>query len=67
MIIAFAILLLLIKLINFIMILGVSGWLGKKLDIKESTIRIAFVIGFLIFGIGLGAYLILWIVKLLSK
>ena len=48
------------------MILGVSGWLGKKLGIKESLIRIAFIIGFLFFGVGLVAYLILWLVKLLT-
>lgn len=49
------------------MILGVSGWLGKKMGFKESHVRIAFVVAFLIFGVGLGLYLILWIVKLLSK
>jgi phage shock protein PspC (stress-responsive transcriptional regulator) len=49
------------------MILGVSGWLSKKIGMKESHVRIAFVIGVLIFGVGIGLYLILWIVKLLSK
>jgi phage shock protein PspC (stress-responsive transcriptional regulator) len=49
------------------MILGVSDWLGKRINMKEGTVRILFVIGFLLFGIGLGLYLILWIVKLLSK
>ena len=49
------------------MILGVSGWAGKKFGFKESHVRIAFVLGFLLFGIGLGLYVILWIVKLLSK
>jgi len=49
------------------MILGVSGWLGKKIGMKEKTVRILFVISFLLFGVGLGIYLILWIVKLLSK
>ena len=49
------------------MILGVSGWLGNKLGISEQVIRIAFVIGALCFGVGVGLYLILWIVKLLTK
>lgn len=49
------------------MILGVSGWLSEKLGWKVSTIRIAFVIGILFFGVGLGLYLILWIVKMFSK
>lgn len=49
------------------MILGVSGWLGKKIGMKEQTVRILFVVGILFFGVGLGLYLILWIVKLLTK
>ncbi len=49
------------------MILGVSGWLGKKLGVKESTVRIAFVLGVLIFGVGIGIYLICWLIKILSK
>lgn len=49
------------------MILGVCGWLGDKLNIKESAIRIGFVIAFFLFGAGLGIYLILWLVKILSK
>ncbi len=49
------------------MILGVSGWVGEKLGIKESIVRIAFVISTLLMGIGIGLYLILWIVKLLTK
>lgn len=55
------------KLKRNIMILGVSGWLGGKLGIDETIIRIAFVISVLFFGVGIGIYLILWIVKLLSK
>ena len=50
-----------------IMILGVSGWLGNKLGISEKIIRIAFVVGALCFGVGVGLYLILWIVKVLTK
>jgi phage shock protein PspC (stress-responsive transcriptional regulator) len=49
------------------MILGVSDWLSPKLNVEAKIIRIAFVIAFLLAGFGLGLYLILWIVKLLSK
>jgi phage shock protein PspC (stress-responsive transcriptional regulator) len=49
------------------MILGVSGWVGERTGIKESNVRIAFVLSVLLFGFGIGLYLILWIVKLLSK
>ncbi|MFZ9045907.1 MAG: PspC domain-containing protein [Cyclobacteriaceae bacterium] len=49
------------------MIFGVSGWLGQKFNMKEGTVRILFVISFLLFGAGLGLYLIFWIVKILSK
>lgn len=49
------------------MILGVSGWVGEKIGMKESHVRIAFVIAFLFAGLGLGLYLILWLVKVLSK
>jgi len=49
------------------MILGVSGWLGSKIGMQEKHVRIAFLLSLLIFGVGIGLYLILWIVKLLSK
>lgn len=49
------------------MILGVSEWLSQKLGWKTSHIRIAFVIGVLVFGVGIGLYLILWLVKIFSK
>ena len=49
------------------MILGVSEWLAGKLDAKAQHIRIAFVVAFLFAGFGLGLYLILWLVKVLSK
>lgn len=49
------------------MILGVSEWLSGKLDVKAKYIRIIFVLSVLLAGTGLGIYLILWIVKLLSK
>lgn len=49
------------------MILGVASWLSNKLGWDVSLIRIAFVVAVLFYGTGLGFYLILWIVKLLSK
>lgn len=49
------------------MILGVSGWLGKKIGMKEQTVRILFVLAFLLAGFGLGLYLVLWLVKILTK
>jgi phage shock protein PspC (stress-responsive transcriptional regulator) len=49
------------------MILGVSEWLSQKLGWNVTHIRIAFVVGVLVFGVGLGLYLILWVVKLFSK
>jgi len=49
------------------MILGVSQWLSDKLGWNVTYIRIAFVVAVLAFGTGLGLYLILWLVKVLSK
>ncbi|MFY0689720.1 MAG: PspC domain-containing protein [Cyclobacteriaceae bacterium] len=49
------------------MILGVSDWMSKKLGWDATVIRVGFVVSVLAFGVGLGVYLILWIVKLLSK
>ena len=49
------------------MILGVSGWLSGKLGWDVSIIRVAFVVGVLCFGVGLGLYLILWLVKMFSN
>ncbi|MCW3804658.1 PspC domain-containing protein [Plebeiibacterium marinum] len=49
------------------MILGVSEWLSEKLGWDVKLIRIAFVVSVLFFGTGLGLYIILWIVKMLSK
>jgi phage shock protein PspC (stress-responsive transcriptional regulator) len=45
------------------MILGVAEWLSFKLGWNVTNIRIAFIVAFLVFGTGLGLYLILWIVK----
>ena len=49
------------------MILGVSEWLGKKINVEAKYIRIGFVLAVLLAGFGIGLYLILWIIKLLSK
>lgn len=49
------------------MILGVSEWLSGKLGWDVTVIRVAFVIGILVFGVGIGLYLVLWLVKLFSK
>jgi phage shock protein PspC (stress-responsive transcriptional regulator) len=49
------------------MILGVSEWLSQKLGWDVKIIRIAFVVSVIFFGAGLGLYLILWVVKMLSK
>lgn len=49
------------------MILGVSGWISEKLGWNVTFIRIAFVVGIFLFGVGLGLYLILWLVKMFSK
>jgi phage shock protein PspC (stress-responsive transcriptional regulator) len=48
------------------MILGVSGWLGDKLGIKEKVVRLGFVLSVLLFGVGVAAYLILWVVKIVT-
>lgn len=49
------------------MILGVSGWVGEKMGFTEQQVRIGFVVGFFVFGVGIGLYLILWLVKMFSK
>lgn len=49
------------------MILGVSEWVGNKVGLKGLYIRIAFVVSVLLYGFGIGLYLILWIIKLLTK
>lgn len=49
------------------MILGVCTWLNSKLGWNVTFIRVAFVVATLFFGTGLGLYLILWVVKMLSK
>jgi phage shock protein PspC (stress-responsive transcriptional regulator) len=49
------------------MILGVCQWLSTKTQFTAKNIRILFVLLVLFAGLGLGAYLILWLVKILSK
>lgn len=49
------------------MILGVCEWLSTKTQLSTKNIRILFVLLVLFGGLGLGAYLILWLVKILSK
>ena len=50
-----------------LMILGVCEWLSLKLGWDVSMIHIAVVVRVLIFGAGLGLYLILWVVKMFSE
>ncbi len=49
------------------MILGVAQWLSEKLGWDVLLIRIAFLVAFFVYGTGVGLYLILWFVKVLSK
>ncbi len=49
------------------MLFGVSDWLSPKINVDAKYIRIGFVLAVLLAGFGVGLYLILWIVKLLSK
>jgi phage shock protein PspC (stress-responsive transcriptional regulator) len=49
------------------MILGVCEWLSRKSQFSAKNIRIFFVLAVLFAGLGIGFYLILWLVKVLSK
>lgn len=49
------------------MILGVCEWLSTKTQFSAKNIRIVLVLLVLFGGLGIGAYLILWLVKVLSK
>jgi phage shock protein PspC (stress-responsive transcriptional regulator) len=49
------------------MILGVCEWLSTKMDFSAKNIRIFFVLAVLLAGFGIGLYLVLWLVKVLSK
>lgn len=49
------------------MILGVSKWFGEKVGIEEKYMRLIFLIAILVYGVGLGFYIALWIFKAISK
>jgi phage shock protein PspC (stress-responsive transcriptional regulator) len=49
------------------MILGVCDWLGNKFNTDPLIFRIIFVIAVLAYGTGIALYLILWIVKAVTK
>ena len=49
------------------MILGVSEWFAKKIDVETKYVRIGFLLALVFAGTGVGLYLILWIVKTLKK
>jgi phage shock protein PspC (stress-responsive transcriptional regulator) len=48
------------------MILGVCEWLSTKTQFTAKNIRILLVLLVVFGGLGIGAYLILWLVKLIS-
>lgn len=45
------------------MVLGVSQWLSRKFKVDVTLIRAGFLIAVIVYGTGLAAYLILWLVK----
>jgi len=49
------------------MILGVSDWLSPKVNIKAAHLRIGFLLLAVFVGIGIGLYLVAWIVKILEE
>ena len=49
------------------MILGVCEWLSTKTQFSTKNLRILFVLAVLLAGFGIGAYLVLWLVKVLSN
>ncbi|MGB2224997.1 MAG: PspC domain-containing protein [Polaribacter sp.] len=49
------------------MILGVCEWLSTKTQFTAKNFRILFVLSVLLAGFGVGAYLVLWLVKVLSS
>ncbi len=49
------------------MILGVSGWLADKVGLTEKQVRLLFLLAILFLGAGVGIYVILWGVKVLSE
>ena len=49
------------------MLLGVCDWLATKTQFTAKNFRILFVLSVLLAGFGIGAYLILWLVKIISN
>jgi phage shock protein PspC (stress-responsive transcriptional regulator) len=49
------------------MVLGVSGWLGDKIGLTEKQVRLLFILAALFLGTGIGLYLILWVVKIVTE
>ncbi|WP_088324174.1 PspC domain-containing protein [Polaribacter tangerinus] len=49
------------------MIFGVCEWLSTKTNFTAKNIRILFILLVLFAGLGVGAYLIFWMVKILSR
>lgn len=49
------------------MILGVCDWLGAKFNLDPLVFRIIFAVAVLAYGTGVFLYLILWVVKAISK
>ncbi|TKG91929.1 PspC domain-containing protein [Puteibacter caeruleilacunae] len=45
------------------MILGVTEWLSKRLNVSQNRIRTTFVVWFFIAGLGLAFYLICYMAK----
>ena len=48
-------------------ITGTCFWLAQKLDMDPTWVRVAFAAGVLLAGVGLGLYLVLWLVKILES
>lgn len=48
-------------------IFGVSGWLGQKLGLDTTIVRIGFVLFGFFIGSGILLYLCCWVVKLLEE
>ncbi|MEN8136895.1 MAG: PspC domain-containing protein [Bacteroidota bacterium] len=49
------------------MILGVCDWLGSKFNVDPLIFRIIFAVLVLAYGTGVVLYLILWVVKAITK
>lgn len=49
------------------MILGVCSWLETRINIDVTIIRVAFIVLTVLGGSGVLLYLILWLLKMLSR